>query len=84
LVLSLSLSLHYQFPNGEVFDANKACVFRLMSHKMIPGFDNAVASMKVKEQAWIYIPPPAAYGEIGYPPTIGRNQTLIFKVEVKK
>lgn len=81
---NVMVSYEGRFPNGEVFDANKACVFRLMAQQMIIGFDAAVASMKLKEQAWIYIPPPAAYGEAGVPPTIGPNQTLIFKVELKQ
>lgn len=49
---------------------------------VIPGWVEALQLMKVGSVWELYIPAALAYGDTGAPPSIGPNQTLIFKVEL--
>ncbi len=49
---------------------------------VIPGWVEALQLMKVGSVWELYVPASLAYGEQGAPPTIGPNETLIFKVEL--
>lgn len=49
---------------------------------VIPGWVEALQLMKVGSVWELYIPPTLAYGERGAPPVIGKNETLVFKVEL--
>lgn len=54
---------------------------------VIPGWVEALQLMKAGSTWELYIPASLAYGEQGAPPSIGPNETLIFKVnliDVKK
>lgn len=53
------------------------------AHHVIPGFENAIAGMKVgEEQDDIQIPSDEAYGEKGGPMGIGPNQDLVYDIKV--
>ncbi|HVE45034.1 MAG TPA: FKBP-type peptidyl-prolyl cis-trans isomerase [Gammaproteobacteria bacterium] len=54
---------------------------------VIPGWTEVLKQMKPGATWMVYIPAALAYGEMGSPPAIGPNETLIFKIhliEVKK
>lgn len=49
---------------------------------VIPGWTEALQLMKVGSTWELYIPAALAYGNQGAPPSIGPNETLIFKVNL--
>ena len=49
---------------------------------VIPGWTEALKLMRAGSTWELYIPASLAYGDQGVPPTIGPNETLIFKVEL--
>ncbi|WCJ28721.1 Peptidyl-prolyl cis-trans isomerase FKBP65 [Euphorbia peplus] len=72
---------------GEFFDskmdeASPFC-FKLGQGEIIKGLDDGIATMKRGERAIFRVPPNLAYGEVGSPPLIPSNATLIFDVEMK-
>lgn len=68
--------------NGKEFDSSykrgEPATFQLAG--VIPGWTEALQLMKVGSTWELYIPAELAYGEFGAPPSIGPNETLIFKV----
>jgi peptidylprolyl isomerase len=56
--------------------------FGLGAGQVIPGWDQGVEGMKVGGRRKLIIPPELAYGEAGSPPAIGRNETLIFVIDL--
>ena len=72
--------------NGKVFDQAtdpaQPFTFRVRRDAVIEGWDQVLQLMKRGEKRIVIIPPELAYGTRGQPPKIGRNQTLVFEMEL--
>ena len=72
--------------DGKIFDqateADKPFTFRIRRDMVIEGWDQVLQLMKKGEKRLVIIPPELAYGMRGQPPKIGRNQTLVFEIEL--
>ena len=67
--------------DGRPFDSG-TYEFPLGAGRVIPGWDQGVAGLKVGGKRRLVIGSSLAYGPEGSPPVIGPNTTLVFDVEV--
>lgn len=72
--------------NGKKFDAKQdpadPLVFRVGREEVIAGWEQILPMMKLNEKRLVIIPGSLAYGTHGRPPTIGRDATLVFEMEL--
>ena len=80
------VTVHYAgtLINGTEFDSSykRGQPASFPVNAVIPGWVEALQLMKVGSTWELYIPASLAYGTAGAPPSIGPNETLIFKVNL--
>jgi len=74
------------YGSGEQFDASydsgQPFTFSLGAGEVIPGWDQGIPGMQVGGRRRLVIPPDLAYGDLGSPPAIGPDETLVFVVDL--
>ena len=87
-VVGKTVRVHYtgKLLDGTVFDSsykrNEPIEFQLGTERIIKGWNEGIAMMRVGGKAQLVIPPSLAYGSSGAGGVIPPNETLIFDVEL--
>jgi FKBP-type peptidyl-prolyl cis-trans isomerase FkpA len=81
------VAVHYtgKLPDGKQFDSSigrTPIQFELGAGRVIKGWDQGIAGMKVGQKRKLIIPPALGYGAAGAGPDIPPNATLHFDVEL--
>jgi len=86
-----SLHMHYRGSlkdGGTEFDNSykrgQPLVFTLGIGQVIKGWDQGLLGICAGEKRKLVVPPHLAYGDLGSPPTIPPDSTLVFEVEAVK
>lgn len=83
-----TVKVHYSgyLESGKMFDSSvergQPLEFPLGQGRVIKGWDEGIALLKIGEKARLIIPQELGYGERGYPPIIPAKATLVFDVEL--
>ncbi len=84
-----TVEVHYvgvSWSNGQQFDASwdrgETFSFRLGGGQVIEGWDQGVVGMKEGGRRRLTIPPKLGYGRKGAGGVIGKNETLVFVVDL--
>jgi FKBP-type peptidyl-prolyl cis-trans isomerase len=78
----VSVNYRASFVNGQEFENSNGKPFVTPVKEVIPGWTEALQMMDVGSKWQLFIPPELAYGELGSPPTIAPNTTLVFELEL--
>jgi peptidylprolyl isomerase len=74
------------YKDGKKFNASwetgKPFTFTLGKGEVIKGWDQGIVGMKVGGRRELIIPASLAYGAAGRPPTIPKNEALVFVVDL--
>lgn len=83
---SVTITYVAELENGSRFasseDQGGEFVFALGRGQVISGLDEGVRGMKVGGSRRLTIPPEIAYGEAGFPPDVGPQETVVYEVEL--
>jgi len=72
--------------DGTLFDSNRKralFVFQLGAGQVIKGWELGVVGMRVGGTRQLLIPAQLAYGKRGRPPSIPKNATLLFEIDLR-
>jgi FKBP-type peptidyl-prolyl cis-trans isomerase len=87
-----TVRVHYtlSFPDGKMVETSHSTdpekdvtrTFKISPGEIIAGWEEGVPGMRVGERRKLTVPPTLGYGELGNPPAIPGNATLVFDIEV--
>lgn len=83
--MKVSVAYKGMLLSGKVFDENTEkdpLKIRLARGDLIDGWEEALQKMHKGEKWLLIVPPEMGYGARGRPPSIGRNATLVFEMEL--